>query len=639
MDVKHKLNFGAKAVFISRMKSLKYIIGYLGLVLLLMMLLFSGCARDKIKIIVASKPNTEGAILSQLIIQRLRSEELNDELYNKYGFRLEVIDKTWMGTTEDLREAIKNGDIDIYPEYTGNVLKFYGLFDDNGELKKREELLDDKGELKYELPFVFLDNDNLNYSIEKKGEKVVGEVFELSFDLQNENIEKKINKLLEDINKIEDTQKMGVEWLQPAKADNAWAIAIRQDVAEEIGIETVERFAEHVNNDENDVKVYGSKEFFSSVVGLPLFESKYRFSLRDDQKIIVSSPIYAEHLVAEGPHNGKTLYAAMAYKTDGYLIDAPLLVLEDNLRAQPLYLPAPVVRKEILKEFNDKKANRWLEAKLEAIFSLLDQKTLQRLNKQAVEGRKFPSDVAREFLMENGIDASDKKYAQFPSDRPTPGLFDPKKDKKGKVIEKIIELVNTEITVESTTMWEEEFYVNEEFMSDVRIVGWCMASGGPFDNIEMLLLNDINFSNWKNFHKLKDPIYQSEKITKEQISLEIKKGTGSYHLVISNRFSEFSSKEVLVKAYLYYQSFYNPASGPVGTLITVSIPGWVAGELIDSVTVGGKAATHALTVDGGGNLSGTITVPEGLAPDTYSIAITGATRGEQTFTDAFEVTA
>jgi|GEM_PF-1052153 len=83
---------------------------------------------------------------------------------------------------------------------------------------------------------------------------------------------------------------------------------------------------------------------------------------------------------------------------------------------------------------------------------------------------------------------------------------------------------------------------------------------------------------------------------------------------------------------------FNPTSGAVGTEIAVTGTGWVALEVINPVTVGGEAATHTLTVDGGGNLSGTITVPAGLIPDTYSIVITGASSGEQTFADAFEVT-
>ncbi|MCX6668038.1 MAG: hypothetical protein NTV74_07395, partial [Euryarchaeota archaeon] len=83
---------------------------------------------------------------------------------------------------------------------------------------------------------------------------------------------------------------------------------------------------------------------------------------------------------------------------------------------------------------------------------------------------------------------------------------------------------------------------------------------------------------------------------------------------------------------------FDPIIGPVGTIITVTGEGWTADELITAVTVGGGAAVHTLTVDGDGNLSGTITVPT-QATGLKNIVITGNTSGEQTFTNAFTVIA
>ncbi|MBN2219278.1 MAG: ABC transporter substrate-binding protein, partial [Kosmotogaceae bacterium] len=64
---------------------------------------------------VASKIDTEGALLGQMIVIVLE----------KNGF--EVNDKTEFGTTSVIRKAIIAGEIDIYPEYTGNG----GFFFDN----------------------------------------------------------------------------------------------------------------------------------------------------------------------------------------------------------------------------------------------------------------------------------------------------------------------------------------------------------------------------------------------------------------------------------------------------------------------------------------------------------------------------
>ena len=83
---------------------------------------------------------------------------------------------------------------------------------------------------------------------------------------------------------------------------------------------------------------------------------------------------------------------------------------------------------------------------------------------------------------------------------------------------------------------------------------------------------------------------------------------------------------------------FDPISGPVGTVIAVTGTGWVASDTISAVTVGGTTATHTLTVNGGGNLTGNITVPT-LAVGLKTIVITGAASGAQTFAGAFTVTA
>ncbi|MCK5570458.1 MAG: ABC transporter substrate-binding protein, partial [Spirochaetes bacterium] len=58
-------------------------------------------------IVVASKIDTEGALLGQMIIHMLEAN----------GF--DAVDRTEFGPTDVIRKAIINGEIDIYPEYTG----------------------------------------------------------------------------------------------------------------------------------------------------------------------------------------------------------------------------------------------------------------------------------------------------------------------------------------------------------------------------------------------------------------------------------------------------------------------------------------------------------------------------------------
>lgn len=77
----------------------------------------SGCTGQgevgKGPIVVGSKIDTEGALLSQMIILMLRDN----------GF--EVVDKSQFGPTSVVRKAIISGEFDMYPEYTGNGAFFF----------------------------------------------------------------------------------------------------------------------------------------------------------------------------------------------------------------------------------------------------------------------------------------------------------------------------------------------------------------------------------------------------------------------------------------------------------------------------------------------------------------------------------
>jgi osmoprotectant transport system substrate-binding protein len=68
--------------------------------------------RDQ-RIVVASKIDTEGALLGNLIVQALR------------GAGLTVEPRLALGPTRIVRGALLAGEVDLYPEYTGNGAYFF----------------------------------------------------------------------------------------------------------------------------------------------------------------------------------------------------------------------------------------------------------------------------------------------------------------------------------------------------------------------------------------------------------------------------------------------------------------------------------------------------------------------------------
>jgi hypothetical protein len=110
-------------------------------------------------------------------------------------------------------------------------------------------------------------------------------------------------------------------------------------------------------------------------------------------------------------------------------------------------------------------------------------------------------------------------------------------------------VVDDIIEVPASRLWHKTIEIPET-LGEVEVVGWCVASGGARNDVKVLVLDDVDFYNWKNFAKVKG-LYQSEKTSVANVTALIE-NPGKYHLIISNWFSEFSSKIVIAKVYLYW---------------------------------------------------------------------------------------
>jgi osmoprotectant transport system substrate-binding protein len=184
-------------------------------------------------------------------------------------------------------------------------------------------------------------------------------------------------------------------WLKPAPADNSWAIAVRNDFAAQNHLASLADFGRWVAAG-NPVKLAASAEFVESPSGLPAFESAYGFKLDARQLLVLSGgDTTATMKAASDGISG--VNAAMAYGTDGAIAALDLFVLADPKQAEPIYAPAPVVRASILAEYPT------IEPILDRAFGTLDVATLRRLNEKiAVEGENA-KDVARAYLVAQGL--------------------------------------------------------------------------------------------------------------------------------------------------------------------------------------------------------------------------------------------
>lgn len=236
-------------------------------------------AQAKDPVTVSSKIDTEGSVLGQLIIQRLEQGGIATE------------DRLQLGATNIVRQALLNGEIDLYPEYTGNGAFFFDMADSD----------------------VWHDAEQAYASVR---------------ELDDEN---------------------GLTWLAPAPANNTWAMSVRGDLAREHGLASLDDLVDYLDAG-GEFKFAASAEFVESEQALPAFQQAYGFELTSDQLLVLSGGNTAATMRAAALQTSG-VNAAMTYGTDGGLNALDLVVLEDTRGVQPIYQPAPVVREEVLEAY------------------------------------------------------------------------------------------------------------------------------------------------------------------------------------------------------------------------------------------------------------------------------------------------
>ncbi len=189
-----------------------------------------------------------------------------------------------------MRKAIASGEIDIYPEYTGNAAFFFNKADD---------------------------------PVWKDAPKGYEAASKLDYDANR------------------------IVWLTPSPANNTWAIALKDEVASAAKVKTLDDFGKWVSSG-GKVKLAGSSEFVNSAAALPAFQKAYGFALKPDQLLVLSGGDTSATIkaAAEGTDG---VNAAMVYGTDGAIGAAGRVVLDDDKAVQPVYAPTPIVREAVLK--------------------------------------------------------------------------------------------------------------------------------------------------------------------------------------------------------------------------------------------------------------------------------------------------
>jgi len=243
----------------------------------------------------------------------------------------EVEDRTGLGETPVLRPALHSDEIDLYWEYTGTTLM----------VNMKSDVITDPAEC---------------YDAVKKWDKETNNVV----------------------------------WMDPGSANNTYVLLVRNEFAEENGLENISDLGKFISEG-NDVTLGSTIEFVERPDGIVGVESLYGFEF--DRNLVKSM---AAGLTYEALENGQ-IDIAMGFGTDGRIIAMDLKVLTDDMQFFPVYQPAPIVRQEILDAYPE------LAADLNALSALMTGDALQALNKEVDVDQLEPEEVAEAFLKANGL--------------------------------------------------------------------------------------------------------------------------------------------------------------------------------------------------------------------------------------------
>src|SRR6516164_2209528 len=225
-----------------------------------------------------------------------------------------TVDRLRIGATPVVRQALLAGEIDLYVEYTGNA----GLFFNDAADPAWKDL-----EQGYEL------GSRLDYAANR------------------------------------------IVWLTPARASNAWALAVRADLAQAHQLRTMSEFGRWVAGGGHVVLICSAE--FANAGTLRSLERTYSFLLRSSQLIVLAGGETAATIAAAaaGTNGANT---AMVYGTDGGVVAANLRLLEDDRHVEPIYAPVPMVREAVLQQYPQ------IASLVKPLMESFTRESLQQLN-------------------------------------------------------------------------------------------------------------------------------------------------------------------------------------------------------------------------------------------------------------------
>ncbi len=183
-------------------------------------------------------------------------------------------------------------------------------------------------------------------------------------------------------------------WLEKTPFNNTYTVMMRQEDADELGIETISDLADAINEgveapEPGEWSFATDHEYEARDDGLEQLQVHYGFEFESYEVMDLGITYGA---LNEGQHA-----TAMGFATDARIAEFNLVNLVDDQEFHPVYNCSPVVRQEILDEFPE------IPDILNPIAVELTPEEMSSLNMMVDMEDMEPSEAAEQWLQENGF--------------------------------------------------------------------------------------------------------------------------------------------------------------------------------------------------------------------------------------------
>jgi osmoprotectant transport system substrate-binding protein len=175
-------------------------------------------------------------------------------------------------------------------------------------------------------------------------------------------------------------------WLKPSGVNNGYAMVVRPETAREHNLKTLSDLARVAGK----LRLGAGSEFVDRWDGLPGLKAVYGMEFAEFRQ-------FAALRLRYDALAHKQIDVANGFSTDWQIAAEKFTALDDDKGLFPPYFLAPVARMDTIAKHPQ------IAEILERVGALIDNPTMQELNRRVEVDKKEPRQVATEFLKEKGM--------------------------------------------------------------------------------------------------------------------------------------------------------------------------------------------------------------------------------------------